>query len=278
MSDVSLTRSGQRSGQPLLLHFHVAFHQLFRATAVSSKPRRVSKPPTSQSLANIQAATHNQHHTPPVHATSRPCVPADRFISSMSCRYPRHAASRRVGSSTVRPQSANQPSPRDATNGHFARFMRQMAQSELDRLRVPMTEEEKDAAESALLKHIANKQFASYWLLLIRLEERVVAVDELMARHASVLPLSGAGNVLSMTAAVLRTGLDAYMARAWPIHYATELADDFMANDAKVDQLVLTVNKAVDNNVAITRDYIRNTLVPQVERSMAEQATAERAA
>ena len=97
-----------------------------------------------------------------------------------------------------------------------------------------------------------------------------------MARFESALPKEDAhaANVLSMTAAVLRADPHHFMAHTWPICFAAELPSEFMDDDAKVDRLLRAINASIDHQVTITREYIHNVLVRQVEGEVAAEVAA----
>jgi len=153
-----------------------------------------------------------------------------------------------------------------------------MAHLNVDLPALPANIDEKDAFERAFLQQTNKKQFGCYMMLLMRLHEADVPPEQLRARYASVLPVDDThtANVLSMTAAVMRNGVQRYETHSWPILYAAELPAEFMADDNRVDRLVRHVNTAVDANgvFAITRDYIANTLIQQVEAEVAAEAAS----
>ena len=135
---------------------------------------------------------------------------------------------------------------------------------------------EEDADERELLDEIDNKQFGSWWLLLMRLGDGAAAREELRASFTSLLSDDDQHtlNLMSMTAAILRDDVDCHSVRTWPIHYVADLPRHFMKDNNRVDRLLRAIDTAVDSDVTLTRDYVSSTLVPQVEREVAAEAAS----
>ena len=111
-----------------------------------------------------------------------------------------------------------------------------------------------DSYLDRLITRNRRSSLQGYWLLLILLA-RGDKEEDVVLRFAPLLPECPGRihSVISMTAGVLRVGLEAYLEAEWPVHYADELLYRNSSDDDVVDCLVRIINKHTEK---VTRRVI----------------------
>ena len=198
----------------------------------------------------------------------------------MSCRYPAHQSRRTNPSASSRSQSARN-TPRYVSGlavgpgGNTVAVY--MAEPDTRRSFSSDQKDPLNELEATQLQNCILNQFSCYSLFFTHLCSRTATPGELRIRFECALPKEDAHvhNLMYMTAAVLRAGPQEFMAHTWPVSFAAELPTNFMEDNAKVDRLLRAINAALDNHIAITREYISDVLVQQVESEMSAEVASK---
>ena len=122
-----------------------------------------------------------------------------------------------------------------------------------------------DSYLDRLITRNRRSSLQGYWLVLILLA-RGDKEEDVVLRFAPLLPESPSRihSVISMTAGVLRVGLEAYLEVEWPVHYADDLDHYNCIDDDLVDCLVRLINKHTEKVTRTVIDELTSQAYEQI--------------